>query len=197
MTRSWGRLRRGLRAARILVDRIKLALLVTLVLIGLLVAGSLSPLGYEEGKAIEEELRRLGQNSLELDIFLNNFSVALLSAIPFAGPLIMGYVIFHTGRFLGWVFAQSGMPPAFGIPLTLLLVFLTGYGILEFMGYGVLVAESMTISYYILRARQLLRRELRILLLVILVSMIFLALGAILEAAIIRSQEELVEALGI
>ncbi|MCD6312827.1 MAG: stage II sporulation protein M [Thaumarchaeota archaeon] len=186
-----------MRADRILIARIKLALLVTLVLIGLLMAGSLSPLGYEEGKAIEEELKKLGEDSLELEIFLNNFSVALLSAIPFLGPFIMGYVIFHTGRFLGWVLAQSGMPPSFGIPLTLLLIFLTGYGILEFMGYGILVAESITISYYILRARRLLRRELKILLLIVLISAALLALGAIIEAAFIRSQEELLEGLGI
>ena len=186
-----------MRAGRILIARIKLALLVTLILVGLLVAGALSPLGDEEGRAIEEELRKLGQDSLELEIFLNNFSVALLSAIPFLGPLIMGYVIFHTGRFLGWVLAQSGMPPSFGIPLILLLIFLTGYGILEFMGYGVLVAESVTISYYILRARQLLRRELKILLIIVLVSAALLALGAIIEATFIRSQEELIEGLGI
>ncbi|RLG62121.1 hypothetical protein DRO02_08385, partial [archaeon] len=61
----------------------------------------------------------------------------------------------------------------------------------------VLVAESVTISYYILRARQLLRRELKILLIIVLVSAALLALGAIIEATFIRSQEELIEGLGI
>ena len=186
-----------MRTGRTLIARIKLALPVTLLLVGLLVAGALSPLGDDEGRAIEEELRKLGRDSLELEIFLNNFSVALLSAIPFLGPLILGYVIFHTGRFLGWVLAQSGIPPSLGIPLTLLLIFLTGYGIFEFMGYGILAAESLMISYYILRARQLLRRELKMLLIIVLISAALLALGAIIEAAFIRSQEELIEGLGI
>ena len=110
-----------------------------------------------------------------------------MAAIPFAGPPIAGYIVFHTGRFLGWISAQSGIPLTFMILFSLLLIVLSGYGVLEFLGYGVMTAESLMISYYILKARQLLRRELRILLIATLISALLLALGAIIEAALIRS----------
>jgi len=165
----------------------KLSIIVTLILLGLLMAGAFIPLGDEEGEVLKRELEKLGEDSLELGIFLNNFGVALLAAIPFAGPPIAGYIVFHTGRFLGWISAQSGIPLTFMILFSLLLIVLSGYGVLEFLGYGVMTAESLMISYYILKARQLLRRELRILLIAMLISALLLALGAIIEAALIRS----------
>lgn len=176
-----------MRISRILVARMKLAFIITVIFLGLLMAGAFIPLGAEEGEALEKELEKLGENSLELGIFLNNFGVALLAAIPFAGPPIAGYIIFHTGRFLGWISVQSGIPLTFVIPFALLLILFSGYGILEFLGYGVATAESLTISYYILKSRRLLKRELKILLITILISALLLALGAIIEAALIRS----------
>lgn len=160
--------------------------MIMLILIGLMIGGTIYPLGDEEGREIQESLEKLGEDNLELNIFSNNMIVALLGTIPFAGPPIAGYIAFNTGRFLGWASAQLGIPTNLIIAIALLTILLTGYGLLEFLGYGVAVAESITISYYILGKRWLLRSELKILLLAIALSALFLALGAIIEAALIR-----------
>ena len=178
-----------MKTVRILGRRLRLAILISIILIGLMLAGSLIPLGAEEGEKIREELERLGGEGLEQGIFLNNFTIALIALIPFLGPIIMGYVVFHTGRFLGWMGLELGMPPYHLIPFTLGTIILTGYGILEFLGYGVAVSESLTLSYYILRARALLRSELKILLIVIGVIALLLFLGAVIEAALIKALE--------
>jgi len=111
--------------------------------------------------------------------------------IPFLGPPILGYAVFHTGRFLGWLGVEHGMPPQLLIPFTLNLIILTGYGILEFLGYGAAAAESLAISYYAIRSRRLLGRELRMLPLMIGLIAGFLLAGAVIEAALIRSLESL------
>lgn len=182
---------RGLGGAGILLERLKLTLLAALILIGILLLGSLIPLGDEEGRLVQEELERLGERGLELGIFLNNFMIALLGLIPFLGPPILGYAVFHTGRFLGWLGVEHGMPPQLLIPFTLNLIILTGYGVLEFLGYGAAAAESLAISYYAIRSRRLLKRELRILPLIVGLIAGFLLAGAVIEAALIRSLESL------
>ncbi len=182
---------RGLGRAGILLERLKLTLLAAVILIGILLLGSLIPLGDEEGRLVQEELERLGERGLELGIFLNNFTIALLGLIPFLGPPILGYAVFHTGRFLGWLGVEHGMPPQLLIPFTLNLIILTGYGILEFLGYGAAAAESLAISYYAIRSRRLLGRELRMLPLMIGLIAGFLLAGAVIEAALIRSLESL------
>ena len=182
---------RGLGRAGILLERLKLTLLAAVILIGILLLGSLIPLGDEEGRLVQEELERLGERGLELGIFLNNFAIALLGLIPFLGPPILGYAVFHTGRFLGWLGVEHGMPPQLLIPFTLNLIILTGYGILEFLGYGAAAAESLAISYYAIRSRRLLKRELRILPLIVGLIAGFLLAGAVIEAALIRSLESL------
>ena len=182
---------RGLGKSGILLERLKLTLLAAVILIGILLLGSLIPLGDEEGRLVQEELERLGERGLELGIFLNNFMIALLGLIPFLGPPILGYAVFHTGRFLGWLGVEHGMPPQLLIPFTLNLIILTGYGILEFLGYGAAAAESLAISYYAIRSRRLLGRELRMLPLMIGLIAGFLLAGAVIEAALIRSLESL------
>ncbi|MCD6420890.1 MAG: hypothetical protein J7L17_00575 [Thaumarchaeota archaeon] len=176
---------------KILLERLKLTLLAALILMGVLLLGSLIPLGDEEGRLVQEELERLGGEGLELGIFLNNFRIALLGLIPFLGPPILGYAVFHTGRFLGWLGVEQGMPPQLLIPFTLDMIILTGYGILEFLGYGAAAAESLTISYYAIRSRSLLKRELRILPLMVGLSAGFLLAGAVIEASLIRFLEGL------
>lgn len=175
-----------MRAARLLLRRLKLGVLVAVLLMGLMAAGAFFPLGDEEGLELQRRLESLDESGLELGIFSNNVLVALLGAIPFAGPPLAGYIVFNTGRFLGWLSAQLGLPAGLMLAIMLPLTILTGYGLLEFLGYGLAVAESLTLSYYMARRRELLRRELRMLPLALGVSALFLALGAVLEAALIR-----------
>ncbi|RLE47603.1 MAG: hypothetical protein DRJ31_08605 [Candidatus Methanomethylicota archaeon] len=176
---------------RVLGRRLKLAIPVSIILIMLMLAGSLIPLGAEEGEKIGEELEKLDERGLEQGIFLNNFAIALTALAPFLGPIIMGYVAFHTGRFLGWIGLELGMPPQELIPLALERIILTGYGLLEFLGYGMAVSESLTLSYYILRARKLLRNEIRILPAIIGIIALLLLLGALIEAALIKALQNM------
>ncbi|RLF99263.1 MAG: hypothetical protein DRN47_03950 [Candidatus Wolframiiraptor sp.] len=99
----------------------------------------------------------------------------------------MGYVIFHTGRYLGWISAQTGIPAILSIFFTVVTV----YGVLEFMGYGLATTESLTISYQILRARHLLRKEVKFLLIVVALSAALLLAAAFIEGALIHALERL------
>ncbi|MEM4718840.1 MAG: stage II sporulation protein M [Nitrososphaerota archaeon] len=186
-----------MQALKILARRLKLSLVIAAIFIGLMLAGVFYPMSDEEGWEIQKKLEELGKNNLELEIFSNNMMVALTGMIPFAGPPLAGYIVFNTGRFLGWTSAQLEIPADIMIAMTLIIILLTGYGILEFLGYGIAVAESLTISYYIIGRRWLLKRELRMLLLAIALSALFLALGAVIEAALVRSFGSLIETAGM
>lgn len=186
-----------MQAAKLVVERLKLALIIMILLIGLLLAGAFFPMSNKEGREMEESLEKLGKENLELGIFSNNMLVALLGVIPFAGPPLAGYIIFNTGRFLGWTSAQMGIPANLMIAMTILIILLTGYGILELLGYGVAIAESLTISNIILRRRWLLRGELKMLLIAIALSALLLALAALIEAALVKSLGSVMEATGI
>ena len=186
-----------MQAAKLIVKRLKLALIIMVTLIGLLIAGAFFPLSDEEGGEIQESLERLEEGDLELGIFSNNMLVALLGIIPFAGPPLAGYIVFNTGRFLGWTSAQMGIPVNLMIAMTILIILLTGYGILELLGYGVAIAESITISHIILRRRWLLRGELKMLLMAIALSALLLALAAVIEAALVKSLGGIIEPAGI
>lgn len=178
---------------RTLVERLKLSLIVMVILIGLLLAGIFSPMSDEEGREIQKILEGLNEENLELEIFSNNMMIALLGMIPFAGPPLTGYIVFNTGRFLGWTSARMGIPTEIMITLTLIVILAMGYGILELLGYGLAVTESLTVSYYTVHKRQLLRKELRILLIVIALSALLLALGAVIEATLVKSLGNVVE----
>lgn len=187
-----------MQVVRIIVERLKFSLIIAAILIGLMLAGTLYPMSDEEGWEIQEALeKQLSKDNLELKIFSNNMMVALLGMIPFAGPPLTGYIAFNTGRFLGWTSAQMGISVEIMTALTIIIILATGYGILEFLGYGVTVAESLTISYYTLRKRRLLRKELKILLIAVALSALFLALGAVIEAALVRSFGNITEAIGM
>lgn len=176
-----------MQAAKLIMERLKLALIIMVILIILLMAGAFFPMSDEEGKMIEENIERLGEGNLELGIFSNNMLVALLGIIPFAGPPLAGYIVFNTGRFLGWASIQTGIPANLMIAMMILIILLTGYGILELLGYGVAIAESITMSHIILRRRGLLRGELKMLLIAIAISALLLAIAAVIEAALVKS----------
>ena len=186
-----------MQAAKLIMERLKLALIIMVILIILLMAGAFFPMSDEEGKMIEENIERLGEGNLELGIFSNNMLVALLGIIPFAGPPLAGYIVFNTGRFLGWVSIQTGIPANLMIAMMILIILLTGYGILELLGYGVAIAESITMSHIILRRRWLLRGELKMLLIAIAISALLLAIAAVIEAALVKSLGGIMESAGI
>jgi hypothetical protein len=83
------------------------------------------------------------------------------------------------------------------IAMMILIILLTGYGILELLGYGVAIAESITISHIILRRRWLLRGELKMLLIAIAISALLLAIAAVIEAALVKNLGGIMGSAGI
>ena len=172
-------------AKGILIARLKSAAIVTVLLFALLAAGSIFPLGSEEAEELTKKIQEMDGENLEMQIFLNNFLITAVGYIPFIGPCIVGYAIFHTGRYLGWLSAQTGIPAIFSIFFTVVTV----YGVLELMGYGLATAESLTISYQILRARHLLKKEVKFLLIAVALSAALLLAAAFIEGALIHALE--------
>lgn len=170
-----------------LTARLALAFIAVIILFGILWAGSCFPLESEEAETLSRSLGELMEGNLELRIFLNNFLVAIIGHIPFIGSGVMGYIIFYTGRYLGWLSAQIGIPPA----LLILFAIIAVYGILEFMGYGVAATESIIMTHRIVYARHALRKEIRFLLIMVFLSAVFLLAAALIEGTLIRALKTL------
>ncbi|RLG00379.1 MAG: hypothetical protein DRN47_01635, partial [Candidatus Wolframiiraptor sp.] len=110
-------------AKDVLITRLKFAAIITVLLFAILAIGSAFPLGDEEAEELAKRLEEMSGENLELQIFLNNFLITMIGYIPFIGPCIMGYVIFHTGRYLGWISAQTGIPAILSIFFTVVTVY--------------------------------------------------------------------------
>ena len=89
------------------INRILFAILATIILFIILGVGSSMPLSGEEARQFMKQFENLTENLSTFRIFMNNFMIALLSFIPFIGVGITGYVIFQTGKFLGYGVAAS------------------------------------------------------------------------------------------
>ena len=177
-----GSFNRGLKP----INRLLFAILATITLFIILGIGSSMPLSGEEVRQFMEQFEDLTKDLTALKIFVNNFTIASLSFIPFIGAGIMGFVIFQTGKFLGYISAQSGMHPA----LLILFSVMTVYGFMEFLGYGVAVSEGIILSYSIIKKN--FRSEIRWLLISMGVSAALLLAAAALESFLINVFEELI-----
>ena len=162
------------------INRIIFIILTTILLFIILGIGSAMPLSREEAKQLMEQFKDLMKDLSMFKIFINNFTVALLSFIPFIGVGIMGIIIFQTGKFLGYVSTQSGIHPA----LLILFTILTVYGLIEFLGYGVAVSESIIFSYSIVKRS--FRSEVKWLLISMAISAALLLTAAALESYLVN-----------
>lgn len=171
----------------LLFSRLKYSAVIMAVLIAFFSLGPLIPLTAEEGRRIEEQIERIIQENIALGIFLNNFIIALVACIPFVGAPLMAYIAFNTGRFVGWSFLEFGLPKELAIPANLLMIIFSGFGLLEFMGYAVMVCESLVLTKKIIqriikRKFDKIRSELKELLAMIATAGFLLAVAAIIEA---------------
>ena len=162
-------------------NRILFTIFATIILFIILGIGSAMPLSGEEAKQLMEQFEDVMKDLSTFRIFINNFTVALLSFIPFIGVGIMGFVIFQTGKFLGYISAQSGIHPA----LLILFAIITVYGLIEFLGYGVAVSEGIIFSYSIIKKS--FRSEIKWLLISIAVSAALLLAAAALESFLVNA----------
>ncbi len=160
--------------------RILAALICTIALYVIFVIGSVTPVDINTAQDMVKEFRDLvaGIDSA-FDIFLNNFTISLLMAIPAIGVIIGGWIVYNTGLIISSFASLEGI----SVALLLFLPIITVYGVLEFIGYGTMMSESILLIYAI--RRKGLRAELKILPMIILISAGVLGLAAVIEFSLL------------
>ncbi len=162
--------------------RLIMTMIVTTALYGVLILGSQAALNPSEAKQLSEQLEELARGiDSPYFIFINNFSLSLLMALPFAGPLIASWIIYETGRYFA---AAAIMTETNSVFLVLLPIFLI-YGLLEFIGYGGMVTGSIIMSYKILKRQA--RVEIKYYLLTLLLFSAVILAAAFIEYYIITA----------
>ena len=161
--------------------RMVLAVILTFALFVLLALSSLTPMNREEAESLSKEAEEFVRGkSGAMDIFLNNMLITLLAFIPFIGIPIMGYVIFQTGRVIGAISIESGVPSL----LLILFIIISVFGAIEFLAYGTAIAENILFSYSIVKKTY--RMEFRWLLISLGVSALLLLFAAFIESLLIQ-----------
>jgi hypothetical protein len=113
------------------------------------VAGALTPLSREEANSISQELEKLRQDISIQFIFGNNFMVCLLMFVPIAGPLFGFYAMYNTGVLIAADSVTHGVHPLLGF----LSLFILPVIWLEFFAYSVAMAESVWLTWRIIKRR--------------------------------------------
>jgi uncharacterized membrane protein SpoIIM required for sporulation len=101
-------------------------------------------------RSFSEELSKNFMNQIqgidEIGIFLNNFKIALVMFIPILGIVVGSFSAFSTGLIFNSIVSLSDA--SFANPL---IVFLTPFGILEIVSYGLAISRGGIFLYEILR----------------------------------------------
>ncbi len=119
-------------------------------------------------------------------IFANNFKVALGMFIPGFGIALGGFSAFSTGLVFNAI-AQTS--PALS-NISPLIVFLTPFGILEIIAYGIAISRSGILSYQLIKdtnKRNSWRKYVIPTVVEIAIVIIILFIGAIIEGQLIRT----------
>jgi hypothetical protein len=165
-----------------LVRRIYYVLIATASLIAVLTAGALTPLDPGTSESLlsqaDELLSRVRLSPVA--ILANNLLASLIMMIPALGILFSAFIVYSTGLIVSALASSQGIPPF----LLLAIPFITLYGLLEMLAYGVAVSESALIVHALIRHR--LRSELRILPIALAVTAGLLALAALIEFYLIQ-----------
>lgn len=163
-----------------LKTRIIIALICTVALYAVFVAGSLTPVEPDKAQEMVEEFRDLvaGINSA-FDIFLNNFVISLIMIVPALGVIIGGWIVYNTGLIISSFASLEGI----SVVLFLMLPIITIYGVLEFVGYGTMMSEGILLMYAI--RKKSIKSELKILPVVIAIGAGFIGLGALIEYSLL------------
>lgn len=151
-------------------------LLVTFLLYVVLILGALTPLSEEDIKSKYELLRDLVERvKSPIDIFVNNLVVALLMYLPLLGTALGSFVIYNSGQ----VIASYALTQGYDIGMAILAPLLTGFGVLEFIGYGISVTEGVLLFYSALKKG--LKRELYNVPVALFLTVMFLLIAAYIE----------------
>jgi uncharacterized membrane protein SpoIIM required for sporulation len=115
------------------------------------------------------------QDINETGIFLNNLKIALAMFIPMAGIVIGSFSAFSTGLIFNSITNLSNIQ--YPNPL---IVFLTPFGILELVSYGIALSRGGILLYEILK-RRISKKSIAHLLGEIVLVSIMLFIGALIE----------------
>jgi uncharacterized membrane protein SpoIIM required for sporulation len=115
------------------------------------------------------------QDINETGIFLNNLKIALAMFIPMVGIVIGGFSAFSTGLIFNSITNLSNIQ--YPNPL---IVFLTPFGILELVSYGIALSRGGILLYEILK-RRISKKSIAHLLSEIVLVSIMLFIGALIE----------------
>ena len=164
--------------------RIFSEIIVFIVALAITGIGSLIPMDLQEANQVSNDLNQtvttLSDNGLLLQyIFGNNFLISLLMFIPVLGPLLGFLIMFNTGTVVGAIATSGGYSPA----ITLASLFLTPIAWLEFAAYSAAMSESIWLLWRFIHGYAL--RELKNASVLISICAILLAVGAIVETALI------------
>jgi uncharacterized membrane protein SpoIIM required for sporulation len=164
--------------------RIYTVLAVFIVAVIVTVIGSFVPVSAQDAQQINKDLNQTiatmqTQGTLTQYIFGNNFIITLVMFVPVIGPVLGLFIMFNTGNVVGAIATSGGYPPI----LALIALFITPVAWLEFTAYSTAMAESVWLFRRLLQGRGL--RELRTMSIFVTICAIILAVGAIVETALI------------
>lgn len=146
--------------------------------------GSFMPVDAEQARQINDKLNitltTARENEMLMQyIFGNNFFICLIMFIPFVGPIFGFFVLFSTGAATSAVAAAQGFPSL----LALFALVITPVFWVEYAAYSTAMAASVWLFRRILQGRGW--NEFRNTCLFITLCAVLLAVGAIVETALI------------
>jgi len=164
--------------------RILSIIAVLVVALAVTAIGSQLPVNREQANQISDELNQTiaileSHGALTQYIFGNNFMICLLMFVPLIGPLAGLFIMFNTGSAIGAIATAGGYSPI----VALVALFITPVAWLEFTAYSTAMAESVWLFRRLLQGLGV--RELRKASVFVSICAVILAVGAIVEVALI------------
>jgi hypothetical protein len=146
--------------------------------------GSFVPISAADAQQISNDLNQTvstmqAQGTLVQFIFGNNFLITLVMFIPVIGPVLGLFIMFNTGNVVGAIATSSGFSPIFA----LIALIITPVFWLEFAAYSTAMSESVWLFRRLLQGRGF--RELRVMSVFVTITAVILAVGALVETALI------------
>ena len=136
-------------------------------------------------KSFSEELSENFKNQIqgidEIGIFLNNLKIALVMFIPILGIVVGSFSAFSTGLIFNSIVNLSNAN--FANPL---IVFLTPFGILELVSYGLAISRGGIFLYEILK-KNVSKKSITYLFVEIGLVAVMLFVGALIEWSMIEN----------
>lgn len=143
------------------------------------IAGTFTPLSREEANDINRELEKMRQNISAQFIFGNNFMISLIMFVPIIGPIFGSYALYNTGVVIAAASIGEGIHPL----AVFLFLFIFPFTWLEFIAYSTAIAESVWLTWRIIKRKG--KREIVNTCILISICAVMLLIAAIIETVLI------------